>query len=203
MGAALAAAGPAAAGAEHDWIGVAKCARCHDKELIGDQVAAWAAGPHRRAFETLANEESLAIAKRMGLAQPPQESDACLRCHQSAFGVAPTRIAYELDPAEGVQCESCHGPGRDYRKKKIMSDRKKAEAKGLWDADGDPAICTACHNEESPTFDPKRYTLPDGSTAGFDFEQAKRRDPHPIPEHVKGRFLELEEAEKKRKKAGR
>ena len=61
--------------------------------------------------------------------------------------------------------------------------------------------CLACHNEESPTFDPARYTLPDGSSAGFDFELAKERIPHPIPEHVKGRFIELEKEEKARARA--
>ena len=110
-------------------------------------------------------------------------------------------MAYDLETADGVQCESCHGPGRDYRKKKIMSDVEKARAKGLWDAENDAAICTACHNEKSPTFDPERYTLPDGTTTGFDFEQAKARVPHEIPEHVKGRYVELEEEEKRKRKA--
>ena len=32
--------------------------------------------------------------------------------------------------------------------------------------------CLKCHNDESPTWDPEKYTLEDGTKAGFDFEQA-------------------------------
>jgi hypothetical protein len=197
----LLAAAPSSAERKHDYVGVEKCRTCHEKELMGNQVATWSAGPHRGAFETLASPASVAIAAKLGIAEPPSVSEACLRCHQTAQGVSPVRIAHPLETSDGVQCESCHGPGRDYRKKKIMSERKKAEKKGLWDAGADAAICTTCHNEESPTFDPARYTRADGSPAGFDFEQAKGRILHEIPEHVKGRFIELEDAEKAREKA--
>jgi hypothetical protein len=190
------------AGREHDYVGFEKCRTCHEKELMGNQVATWQAGPHARAYETLLGEESLAIAQKLGLREAPVASDACLSCHVTAHGVPPTRIANLLALADGVQCESCHGPGRDYRKKKIMADPKKAAKKGLLDAGGDATICIACHNEESPTFDATRYQLTDSTTAGFDFEIAKTRIPHEIPEHVRGRFIELEKAEKEAAKQG-
>lgn len=184
----------------HQYVGAARCKSCHGKELIGDQFSVWVAkDPHHRAFESLKSEASRAMVAKRGLAKPAHEAPECLECHVTAFGAPPTQVATELDPAQGVQCESCHGPGRDYRKKKIMADRELARAKGLWDADEDAAICTKCHNERSPTFDPKRYQLPNGKTAGFDFEQAKARIPHPIPEDVKGHYLELE---KQRREAG-
>ena len=187
----------------HDYVGVEKCRTCHEKDLMGNQVGAWSEGPHHRAFETLMSEASLAIAKEQGLETPPHESEACLRCHVTAYGVPPVRIANPVHASDGVQCESCHGPGRDYRKKKIMSDREVAEKKGLWDAGADEAICTACHNPESPTYDPERYVRPDGTKAGFDFEIAKSRVPHAIPPDVKGRFIELEDAQKAAEKARR
>lgn len=192
---------PAWAGGEHEYVGVAKCKTCHKKELIGNQVAAWTASFHKGAFETLKNEESAAIALARGIEGPAHEADACLGCHTTGYGLPADRFAYDLDPADGVQCEACHGPGRDYRKKKIMSDPELAREKGLWDAENDSAICIACHNADSPTFDPERYTLADGSYSGFDFALAKERIPHAIPENVKGRFIELEEEEKRKKKA--
>ena len=177
----------------HQYVGAAKCKTCHGKELIGDQYTAWKTkDPHHRAFATLKAEASRAIAAQRGLATPAHEAPECLECHVTAFGAPAMQIATQLDPALGVQCESCHGPGRDYRKKKVMADPERAHAKGLWDAEEDAAICTKCHNERSPTFDAKRYTLSGGKTAGFDFEQAKARIPHPIPEDVKGKYLELE-----------
>ena len=177
----------------HQYVGAAKCKTCHGKELIGDQYAAWKTkDPHHRAFATLQSEESRSIAAQRGLARPAHEAPECLECHVTAFGAPATQIATQLDPALGVQCESCHGPGRDYRKKKVMADPERARARGLWDAAEDATICAKCHNERSPTFDAKRYSLPRGGTAGFDFEQAKARIPHPIPEDVKGKYLELE-----------
>ena len=62
-------------------------------------------------------------------------------------------------------------------------------------------MCFTPTVSESPTFDAERYVLADGTTVGFDFELAKARVPHAIPEHVKGRFIELEKAEKAAKKA--
>ncbi len=186
--------GSPAAARDRDWVGVEKCRTCHEKQLMGDQVAAWRSGPHRHAYATLKSPASLAIAAEQGLDRPPAESDACLGCHLSAHGVPPVRVAHPLGREDGVQCETCHGPGRDYRKKKIMSDRKLATRKGLRDAD-DEALCIGCHNASSPTFDPNRYQLPDGSRAGFDFATAKERIAHPIPADVKGRFVELEDAQ--------
>ena len=183
--------GDAGASIEHKFIGARKCKKCHGKELMGDQMGVWQEGPHRPAFDTLGGPESLAIAERLGLETPPAESAECLVCHVTAFGVPEDKIWKPLDQVEGVQCESCHGPGRDYRKKKIMDDLDKARAKGLWDPDAESGICLHCHNESSPTFDPQRYTLGDGSKVGFDYDQAAQRIAHPIPEHVKGHYLEL------------
>jgi hypothetical protein len=183
----------------HDYVGVKKCQTCHKKELMGNQVGVWREHPHAAAVETLRSPQSLEVAQRLGIDGAPTEASECLRCHETAHGVAATWIAYDLVREDGVQCESCHGPGRDYRKKTIMSDRDEARAKGLWAPGEDSAICTGCHNRESPTFDLERYMLPDGSKAGFDFDQALVRIAHPIPAEVKGKYLELEEAQKKAK----
>jgi len=43
-------------------------------------------------------------------------------------------------------------------------------------------VCVVCHNDESPAWDPKRYKLSNGSTAGFDYEQAVAEILHPVPE---------------------
>jgi hypothetical protein len=187
----------------HDFVGVKKCETCHKKELMGDQHAAWLAGPHARAFETLSAPQSLAIASERGMTTAPSESEECLRCHVSAYGVPAARIANPVMREDGVGCESCHGPGRDYRKKKIMSDREASTAKGLWDVGSHAGVCEACHNPESPTYDPQRYVRADGTTTGFDFEIAKSRVPHPIPEHVKGNYLRLEKEKKAAEKAAR
>jgi len=73
-----------------------------------------------------------------------------------------------------------HGAGKDYRKKKIMIDRELAISKGL--VPQTEAVCLSCHNDESPAWKPDRYTLEDGSLAGFDYDQAVQAIAHPVPE---------------------
>ncbi len=175
----------------HRYVGVRKCAGCHKKKLLGNQLAAWRKAPHAQAFETLRSEESQAIAERLGLKESADASPECLQCHVTAFGRPESDFAYTVDPSDGVQCESCHGPGRDYRKKKVMADPEWAREKGLWDTE-DPQFCVRCHNASSPTFDPKRFTRPDGSHSAFDFEVARKQIPHPIPPETKGHYLEIE-----------
>jgi hypothetical protein len=72
-----------------------------------------------------------------------------------------------------------------------MSDEKKAIAAGMWKPGKDEKICTSCHNDESPSWDPKKFKLANGSSVGFDYEQAIEKIAHEIPEDVKGHYLEL------------
>ncbi len=176
---------------QHAYVGVAKCKRCHGKELYGNQESTWRAGPHAAAYESLASEKSIEYARAQGIEGSPQQADECLECHVTAHGVDSRRFKFELDPSDGIQCESCHGAGADFRKRSIMSDREKSVPKGLV-PEPDEESCRTCHNDRSPAWDPNRYTLADGSAAGFDFEQAKGKILHPIPEERRGKIAEIE-----------
>jgi hypothetical protein len=176
----------------HRYVGVRKCSSCHKKKLLGNQLKTWRDGHHQSAFETLENEQSQELAEELGLKLPAHQSPQCLGCHVTGYALPEEAFAYDLAIDDGVQCESCHGPGRDYRKKKIMSDPEVAAEKGLWDLSEGTQVCQGCHNPSSPTWDPARYTLEDGTTAGFHFQQAISRIAHPIPEETKGRYLEIE-----------
>jgi len=178
--------------AVHRYVGVRKCETCHKKKLLGNQIQRWLQGPHRSAYDTLQREHSVRLAHELGLTRPAHQAPECLRCHVTAFSLSEANFAYELEAADGVQCESCHGPGRDYRKKKVMSDPELASSEGLWDLSHGTGVCATCHNPLSPTWDSTRYDLEDGATAGFDFNQATKRIAHPIPKNTKGRYLEIE-----------
>jgi hypothetical protein len=184
---------PALAG-EHKYTGVKDCARCHKKELIGNQYGEWQKAAHSKAFETLKSDKALEFAKKQGITTPPHETDDCVKCHATAHGVTAEMTAKKpLKLEDGVQCESCHGPGADYRKKKVMSDREKSIAAGMCEPVKDEKICLACHNDESPTWDPAK---------GFDYEASKKAIAHPIPKEVKGRYLEAEKEAKEAKQGG-
>jgi hypothetical protein len=188
----------AAVRADHEYIGVEKCGTCHGKELYGNQVKIWRADPHAKAFQSLASDKAREYAKAKNIQGSPQQAKECLECHVTAYGVDAALIKYDLDPADGVQCESCHGAGADFRKREIMSDREKAKAKGL--VLQTAAVCTECHNDRSPAWDPKRFTLANGKKVGFDFDQAVAKIAHPTPKDRKGKIIQLEDAEKAARK---
>jgi hypothetical protein len=165
------------------YVGASKCKTCHKKELIGDQYGAWEKAAHSKAFETLKSEKAVSIAKEKGIAGPPSEAAECLKCHSTAANVGPNEADKKpLSNSDGVQCESCHGPGSAYKKKKTMADHEAALAAGLLVPD--EKTCVKCHNDSSPTF------------TGFDFAEAKKKIDHSIPKDVKGKYLEVEKQRK-------
>jgi hypothetical protein len=170
---------PAVADGEHEFVGHKKCKTCHKKAEIGDQYGVWLESKHAKAYETLGSDKAKEWGAKAGV-DNPQTDDRCIKCHATAHGVPDDMVSKKFDRTSGVQCESCHGAGKDYKKKKIMMDRDQAVAKGL--IVPTEAVCTKCHNDESPAWDPQKYTLADGSKAGFDYEQAAKTIAHSIPE---------------------
>ena len=193
VGAVLIAGAANSSAADFKYVGVKKCKTCHKKELIGDQYGAWQEAKHSKAFETLKSEKAAEVAKAQGITGPASESEKCLKCHVTAYGEDASKFAKApLSPENGVQCESCHGPGSLYKKKKTMSDHDKSVAAGMWEPGKDDKICLGCHNEESPTWD---------AAAGFDYEKRKEEIAHPIPADVKGKYIEVEKQQKAEKRA--
>jgi hypothetical protein len=110
-----------------DFVGALRCRTCHPAAY--DQ---WRRTPHARAFDRLGPEH--------------QRDPRCTTCHATSAE----------DGHTGVQCESCHGPGRHYAVDAVMRDGALARAVGLDRGDA-PAICGRCHTEDSPrlvAFDP-------------------------------------------------
>ena len=164
---------------DHKYTGVAKCKTCHKKEPIGNQFGSWEKTKHAKAWSTLESEQAKEWAAEAEV-ENPQKDERCVKRHVTAYGVPDSLKRTRFDEKDGVQCEACHGAGNDYRKKKIMADRDKAIARGLV---AEPEkTCVECHNDDSPAWDPERYTLPDGTQAGFDYDQAMEAIAHPVPE---------------------
>lgn len=152
--------------ADHGYVGVDGCKMCHGKKT-GDQYKIWSESAHANAFKVLASDEAKAVAKKLKLEGDPQKLDECLSCHVTAHGVDAKLLGSKYSVEDGVGCESCHGPGSDYKKYSVMKDREKAIAAGL--IMPDEKTCIQCHNEKSPTY------------KEFDFKKAYAKIAHPIP----------------------
>lgn len=169
--------------ADPEYVGHSQCRICHNSKDDGEQWNKWKEGPHAGAFEILSSDEAKAVAAEMGLDKPAAEAPQCLKCHVTEYDVETLKTPDRIRLADGVQCESCHGPSSSHiiEGRKYRSGDETADPRALA-VHPDVDVCTKCHNEESPTWDPERYTLEDGSTSGFDFEQAWAKIDHSKPE---------------------
>jgi hypothetical protein len=158
--------GAAAEAPAHAYVGAEKCKMCHNSPAKGAQFTKWTESKHSKAFATLAGEEAKKFAAAKGIADPQKDAQ-CLRCHVTGTGAPADKLTDKYKAADGVTCESCHGPGGDYWKMDVMKDLAKATAAGL--VMPNEATCTTCHNSESPTF------------KGFDFAAMKEKIAHPNP----------------------
>ena len=159
-------------------VGVKKCGMCHRRDATGNQYGKWKQMKHSHAYEVLGSAEAKAVGAKLGIADP-QKSGKCLKCHSTAYYFKETVQNTEVKVENGVTCESCHGPGADYKKMSIMKNHADAVAHGL--VPDAKKRCTLCHNDKNPTWDPNRYTLPDGTKTGFDLKQAYEKIKHEIP----------------------
>jgi Zn-finger protein len=160
-------------------ISIKKCAMCHKKDDKGNQYGKWQAMGHAKAYETLGTEEAKAVGTKLGI-DDPQSSGKCLKCHSTAYFFTEERQTEEITLENGVSCQSCHGPGADYKKKSIMESLEQSIANGMVHPAKEKS-CTLCHNDTSPTWNPDRYTLPSGEKTGFDVEQAYEKIKHERP----------------------
>ena len=144
-------------------IGAFACGTCHKGPGMGYQFSKWRMSAHGRAFAVLATEEAYEIARKQGIEGGPQHSDACLKCHATAYhdpagGQEPSYSIYE-----GVGCEACHGAGSDYAQEARMIDPRAVRAAGLKEVT--QQTCLACHA--------------DAHDKPFDYEAALAQIAHP------------------------
>ena len=134
----------------HQYIGAKKCKTCHNSAKKGAQYKLWTESKHAQAFLTLASPEAIKFAAEQGI-KNPQKAPECLQCHVTGYGEPADHFAATFSESLGVQCESCHGAGSAYYKKKpmmeIRSKKVTPETYGLVMPTAE--ICAKCHNEKS------------------------------------------------------
>ncbi len=159
--------------AKHQYVGAEVCGMCHKTAKSGEQFQKWQASKHSQAMKTLSTPEALKIAQAKGIKGKPSEAPECLECHETAYNAPASLLGPRFNKEDGVQCESCHGAGGDYKTMSVMKDRQKAIANGLVlvsVSDGSAEkLCETCHNKRSPNF------------KGFDFKKMWAEIAHPMP----------------------
>lgn len=140
--------------ADHKYVGVKQCSMCHKTKKQGEQFAIWEKTKHAGAYKTLTTKAADEIATKEGYKTKAAETPECLECHTVASTADAKMFEKSFKKEDGVQCESCHGPGSAYKNMKVMKDKAKAVAAGLTEFKDQKAIekmCVGCHNERSPS----------------------------------------------------
>jgi len=122
------------------YVGNEVCGTCHAREY-----KKWLGTRHSRSWVMLAMTEKADRVKShfnvKSLA--PQNSAICLKCHGTA---ADTPAEFRLPTfhiEEGVQCETCHGPGEGYASEEVMKNKQQAISLGLRMPTKE--VCLNCH----------------------------------------------------------
>lgn len=102
---------------------------------------------HAKAYQALLTPVSQRVARILGIGKPEQ-AHKCLACH--ALSVPASQKGREFDIAEGVTCESCHGPSSGWLGNHTVKGwtRQQSIAQGMYET---PDLikrsekCLSCH----------------------------------------------------------
>jgi excinuclease UvrABC ATPase subunit len=156
------------------YVGIKSCAAtCHKGDIKGKQFEIWQDSKHSQAFVNLQTPEADQIAKDKGFSTSAAETPLCIKCHVLGKDIDPEELEDTFDKTQGVQCETCHGPGSEYKRITIMKDKQQAIANGLIIPDNGAEFCKTCHNSDSPTF------------KSFDYDESWAKIKHTDPNLTK------------------
>jgi hypothetical protein len=133
-------------------VGVSGCAAmaCHNANgpqgTRGSEYTTWATvDPHARAYQILFDERSQHIQELRDTTIPAHEDVTCLKCHSTYRGIEP-KLDHTL--ADGVGCESCHGPAQHWKATHFRHDFIR-QTPGFNDLRCDlvvrAEVCMGCH----------------------------------------------------------
>ena len=143
------------------YVGPGSCSAvaCHGSivprtstRVLQNEYSTWVTeDKHARAYTALTTSLSKQIAATLRLG-PADKSQRCLTCH--ALSVPPALHARDFDIAEGVTCESCHGPAAAWLGPHIQANARHEHMVHLGLVDNKNLItrterCLSCHLGDS------------------------------------------------------
>jgi hypothetical protein len=75
-------------------------------------------------------ERSIKKTREMGVTAKPGKATECLICHVTGGAEQNPQFSESFVTSDGVQCESCHGPGAGYAEMKTMRELRKNRFEG-------------------------------------------------------------------------
>ncbi len=141
---------PSYSNAQAKYVGSKTCGMCHKSEKSGQQLKIWSESKHAQAYKTLLTPKADEIAMKKG-GKKAAETPECLKCH-----VGDNALVASAFKVDGVQCETCHGAGSEYKSMPVMKNKEEAVKKGLALPEGEK-FCKTCHNPASPSFKEFKY----------------------------------------------
>lgn len=148
---------PADASKSYKYVGPGSCSAsaCHGgiqardtTKVLQNEYSTWIVQDrHSRAYTVLNQPLAQRMAKILKIGDPTK-AQKCLVCH--ALSVPAQERGTQFDIAEGVSCESCHGPAEKWLGPHVEANAKHAEMVRLGLVDNkDLAIrsekCLTCH----------------------------------------------------------
>jgi YVTN family beta-propeller protein len=147
------------------YVGNEVCGTCHTREY-----KKWLGTRHARSWVMLGMSEKADRVRSHFNARSssPQNSAICLKCHGTAADTPPEFRLPTFHVEEGVQCETCHGPGDKYATEEVMMDKQKAISLGLRMPTRE--VCLNCHMPK-----PSHEFM---NRKPFDFEESYKKIAH-------------------------
>jgi hypothetical protein len=134
-------------------VGGCAAAGCHNAPLspgsVGTEYGTWVHDPHGRAFATLDSPLYKGILSR--LKGTAYTEELCLKCHATPTGDGSPLAKVLL--ADGIGCESCHGPAEKWRtthyqrswKSLSEAEKEKLDFFPTKDVGRRIEMCAGCH----------------------------------------------------------
>lgn len=134
------------------FVGAETCGMCHKSEKAGKQYDIWKSTKHSEAYKALLTPRADSIALSRGSKTSAVTTEECIGCHTSGYKADPKLIGAKFHMEDGVQCETCHGAGSNYKSISVMKNKEQAVLNGLEIHTDKEAFCVKCHNDKSPTY---------------------------------------------------